>query len=101
MLDKGEVALAQIYGLSIPIDELDDRQLKRIALVCFAKAGFNADEPRVSPKGDPRGGEWTADDDGGGARSIEIAYFRAGAGQPIARKPGEKRQPAAVSRRRR
>jgi hypothetical protein len=54
-LDKGEVALAQIYGLRIPVDELDDRQLRRIAL---AKTNFNPDEPRV-PKGDPHGGEWT------------------------------------------
>src|SRR5580704_9753306 len=31
-LGRGEVALAQIYGLHIPIGDLDDRQLKRIAL---------------------------------------------------------------------
>src|SRR5580704_4894814 len=57
-LDKGEIALAQIYGLRIPIDELDDRQLKRLAYSPFAKVGFDPDEPRV-PKGDPHGGEWT------------------------------------------
>lgn len=56
-LDKGEVALAQIYGLHIPIDELDDHQLRRVAL---AKGGFNPDEPRI-PRGDPHGGEWTTD----------------------------------------
>jgi hypothetical protein len=58
-LERGEVALAQIHGLRIPIAELDDWQLKRIALVAFARAGFNPDEPRI-PKGDPNGGEWTS-----------------------------------------
>jgi len=63
LLGKGELALAQIYGLHIPIADLDDQQLERIALAGFAKAGFNPDEPRV-PKGDHGGGEWT---DGGGS----------------------------------
>lgn len=58
-LNKGEIALAQIYGLRIPLDRSDASQLTRTAL---AKAGFNSDEPRI-PKGDPRGGEWTT---GGG-----------------------------------
>jgi len=62
-LDMGEIALAQIYGLRIPIGDLNDQQLGRIALSGLAKAGFNPDEPRV-PKGDPHGGEWT---DGGGS----------------------------------
>ncbi len=62
-LDNGEIALAQIYSLRIPIGDLDDRQLRRIALAGLAKAGFNRDEPRVR-KGDPHGGEWT---DGGGS----------------------------------
>jgi hypothetical protein len=63
-LDKGEIALAQIYGLYIPISELDDRQLKRLAYSPFAKVGFDPDEPRV-PKGDPHGGEWTTGVGGG------------------------------------
>jgi hypothetical protein len=63
LLDKGELALAQIYGLHLSIGALDDAQLKRIARVHFAKAGFNPDEPRI-PKGDHGGGEWT---DGGGS----------------------------------
>jgi hypothetical protein len=46
-LNKGEIALAQIYGLHIPINELDDRRLIWLALI---KAGYNPDEPRV-PKG--------------------------------------------------
>lgn len=54
-LNKGEIALAQIYGLHIPIADLDDRRYKRIAL---AKTGFNPDEPRI-PKGEPHAGEWT------------------------------------------
>src|SRR5580704_4071158 len=40
-LDKGEIALAQIYGLRIPIDDLDDRQLKRLATARFTKGDFN------------------------------------------------------------
>jgi hypothetical protein len=60
-LDDGEVALAQIYGLRIPIDELDDRGLAQLGrITAFARAGFNPDEPRL-PKGDPHGGEWTSE----------------------------------------
>lgn len=57
-LNKGEVALAQIYGLHIPIANLDDRTLRRLALIDVLKAGFNPDEQRV-PKGEPHAGEWT------------------------------------------
>jgi hypothetical protein len=64
-LNRGEVALAQIFGLRIPTSDLDDRQLSRIAPVGFVKAGFNPDEPRV-PKGDSHGGQWT---DGSGANA--------------------------------
>jgi hypothetical protein len=62
-LNKGEIALAQIYGLRIPIGELDDYQLKRLAADRFTKWSFNPDEPRV-PKGSPQGGEWTTGDGG-------------------------------------
>jgi hypothetical protein len=62
-LDKGELALAQIYGLRIPVGELDDGQLRRLAATRFSK-NFNPDEPRV-PKGDPHGGEWTTGGGGG------------------------------------
>lgn len=65
-LQKGEIALAQIYGLHIPVDELDDRQLRRVA---HAKGGFNPDEPRM-PKGEPHGGEWTI---GGGSSTQDDA----------------------------
>lgn len=58
-LNRGEIALAQIYGLHIPIGVLDDRQLKRLATIpSLTKAGFNPDEPRI-PTGEPGGGEWT------------------------------------------
>ena len=60
-LGRGEIALAQIYGLRIAIGELDDWQLRRIAFTNSAKTGFNPDEPRI-PKGDPHGGEWTTAD---------------------------------------
>jgi len=56
-LNKGEITLAQIYGLRIPVRRLSDGQFGPIT---FAKAGFNPDEPRI-PKGNPHGGEWTAE----------------------------------------
>lgn len=66
-LDEGQIALAQIYGLHIPIAELDDLGLAKLSRATdFIRAGFNPAEPRV-PKGDPRGGEWTDGGDGGGS----------------------------------
>jgi hypothetical protein len=62
-LNKGEIALAQIYGLRIPVGGVDDRLLKRLVTERFTKWSFNPDEPRL-PQGDPHGGEWTT---GGGA----------------------------------
>jgi hypothetical protein len=71
-LDEGEIALAQIYGLYIPIGELNDRQLEHLAAIRLAKAGFNLDEPRL-PKGDPHGGEWTSgEDDSEGTEATDI-----------------------------
>jgi hypothetical protein len=69
-LNRGEIALAQIHGLYIPIGELDDRQLRRLATIRFAKAGFNPDESRL-PKGDPHGGERTT---GGGVGPSHPAH---------------------------
>jgi hypothetical protein len=64
-LDRGEIALAQIYGLRIPVGELDGRQLKQLAAVAaLAKADFNSDEPRIAA-GQPGGGEWTTGEDTG------------------------------------
>jgi Restriction endonuclease fold toxin 5 len=46
-LNEGEVALAQIYGLRIPIADLDSGQRKQLAAAApFAKANFNPDQPR-------------------------------------------------------
>jgi hypothetical protein len=70
-LGKGEIALAQIYGLRIPIGELDDRQLEQVARAYLAKTGFDPDEPRI-PKGDPHGGEWTT---GGGSEASPAAVL--------------------------
>jgi hypothetical protein len=62
-LSKGEVALAQIYGLRIPITGLDSRQIELLAAAArFAKANFNPDEPR-----DERG-RWT--DEGGASEGV-------------------------------
>jgi hypothetical protein len=58
-LDSKEIALAQIFGLRIPLDGLDREWLRRLALAApFIKANFNPDEPRI-PAGQPGGGEWT------------------------------------------
>jgi hypothetical protein len=63
-LSRGEIALAQIYGLRIPIGEFDHRQLKQLAAIAtLTKAGFNPDEPRI-PAGQPGGGEWTTGESG-------------------------------------
>ncbi|MGH7061737.1 MAG: hypothetical protein ACREFH_15220, partial [Stellaceae bacterium] len=46
-LDEGQLALAQIAGLRIPVFELDSRQLKELAAAApLIKANFNPDEPR-------------------------------------------------------
>jgi hypothetical protein len=64
-LDQGEIALAQIYDLRIPVRDLDGRQLKQlVAIARLTKAGFNPDEPRI-PTGQPGGGEWTGGADTG------------------------------------
>jgi hypothetical protein len=74
-LDNGEIALAQIYGLRIPIDDLDSGSLARLgAAAPLIKANFNPDEPRV-PAGQPGGGEWTT---GGGAEAPTIVPPNAG-----------------------
>ena len=54
-LGKGEIVLAQIHGLYVSFNGLDDCELRRLALI---KAGYNPDEPRI-PAGDSHGGEWT------------------------------------------
>jgi len=72
-LDRGELALAQIYGLRIPVRPLDDRQLKQLAGVArFAKFDFNPAEPRI-PAGQPGGGEWTTGGSAGEAGASPLA----------------------------
>jgi len=66
-LDSQEIALAQIFGLRIPLDGLDREGLRRLALAApFIKANFNPDEPRI-PAGQPNGGEWTTGGDADGS----------------------------------
>ena len=58
-LNEGQLALAQIAGLRIPVFELDSRQLKELAAAApLIKANFDPDEPRDEH------GRWT--DAGGG-----------------------------------
>jgi len=62
-LADDQMTLAQIFGLRIPIVELDPRQLEQLSAAApFIKANFNPGEPRV-PAGQRSGGEWTT---GGG-----------------------------------
>ena len=58
-LVAGETALAQIYGLRIPVGELDDAAFHKLAAVArLIKAGFDPNEPRI-PQGEPGAGQWT------------------------------------------
>jgi hypothetical protein len=83
-LDRGEIALAQIYGLRIPVRDLDGRQLKQLgALAPLAKANFNPDEPRI-PAGEPGGGEWTT---GGEAEAAPASELRDSKEPPAAASP--------------
>jgi hypothetical protein len=78
-LNNGDLALAQIYGLRIPIGDLDGPQLKPLAAISgLRKVGFNPDEPRI-PKGDHGGGEWT---DGGSGDDGEQSGFLIDAAYP-------------------
>jgi hypothetical protein len=76
-LGDGEIALAQIYGLRIPVGELDDGLLQRLAKVSLDKAAYDPDEPRI-PKGEPHAGEWTSEG-GGGTEDGDTAETAGGA----------------------
>jgi hypothetical protein len=72
-LNAGNLALAQIYGLRIPVPDLDGAPLRRLAAAApFIKANFNPDEPRI-PAGEPGGGEWTDAGAGSDAASLDSA----------------------------
>jgi hypothetical protein len=81
-LEDGEIALAQIFGLYIPIDDLDGNRLRCLAAAApLTKANFNPDEPRV-PKGNPDGGEWTTGGgDGAGAAAVGEGSSIGGSGE--------------------
>jgi hypothetical protein len=99
-LSRGEVALAQIYGLYIPVGELDAAALHRLATAArLLKANFDPDEPRI-PKGEPGAGQWTyeegyAQPPAPGANAPGAASSGGGAGpEPPAGAGGE--EPPAI-----
>jgi hypothetical protein len=58
-LATGETALAQIYGLRIPVGDFDGAALRRLAAAArLIKANFNPDQLRI-PQGEPGAGQWT------------------------------------------
>jgi hypothetical protein len=66
-LADGQMAMAQIYGLLIPTDGLDDRQIKQLALAAPSiKANFDPNEPRDTH------GRWTGDSSVADARPRPI-----------------------------
>lgn len=76
-LVKGDVALAQIDGLRIPIGDLDDAALRKLAATArLIKAGFDPNQPRV-PAGNPDGGQWT---DAGGSQETSEGDVQSGLG---------------------
>lgn len=82
-LNDGELALAQIYGLRIPVARLDSGELRKLTAVSpMIKANFNPDQPRV-PAGGPGGGEWT-DDGGGGSETVPLAAPVGATAAPLA-----------------
>lgn len=72
-LDDGDVALAQILGVYLPINDPDAEGLNHLALAApLIKANFDPGEARL-PKGDSHGGEWTT---GGGSEDASVAGTR-------------------------
>ncbi len=64
-LGRREIALAQIYGLRIPIGDLGASDLQWLrSAATLLKANFDPNQPRI-PARQPGGGRWT--DAGGGA----------------------------------
>lgn len=57
-LARGDIVMAQLYGLQIPLPDLDDGRLQQLARAApFIKADFNPDQPRDWH------GRWTEDGD--------------------------------------
>jgi hypothetical protein len=97
-LAKGEVALAQIYGLRIPVADLDDIRLQRLAAASrLVKANFDPGQPRV-PAGNPDGGQWV-DTGGSEEDTASTAPMTTKAGPPtratmqVGRRPTPARRP--------
>jgi len=60
IIENGELAKAEKLGVPPAILAIEDRALRRLAIAeALAKAGFNAEEPRV-PAGNTGGGDWTS-----------------------------------------
>jgi hypothetical protein len=90
-LARGEIALAQIYGLQIPLPDLDGNRLEQLARAAsLVKAGFNPDEPRdwhgrwtgggdtAQPEHEPHGNERPAGSAEDRADGLEIHLVEAG-----------------------
>jgi hypothetical protein len=55
-LERGDLVMAQLFGLEVPLDELDDDRLRRLSRVAgLIKGGFDPDQPRDEH------GRWTSD----------------------------------------
>jgi hypothetical protein len=81
-LDGQEIALAQIFGLRIPLDGLDREGLRQLAFAApFIKANYNPDEPRI-PAGQPGGGEWTTGNAAETPAPVPSARENGGAASP-------------------
>jgi hypothetical protein len=92
-LTAREIALAQIFGLRIPVEGLDARQLAELATAAsLIKANFNPDEPHDEH------GRWT---DNGNAASTLDSDAGSGSERGSANSPGEgddgSREPASPS----
>ena len=66
-LDRGDLVMAQLLGLEIPLDELDDDRLWRLSRAAdLIKAGFDPDQPRDDH------GRWTSEGATGGAAAARV-----------------------------
>ncbi len=64
-LESGDLAKAQILGLQLPFDELDDEELQRLELgTRLIKTGYDPSQPRDED------GRWTSGGAGGNSRTV-------------------------------